>query len=212
VAGGAALAFGYWLVHGSADWFFEYPGLGVAAFAMLGLPASLAPRSGTVPTKIPLSVLAPLTAALAVAALALFGLWSADHEVAAAAKVYATQPGTAYDRLDRARTLDPFSDRADSMAGSIAARLGDLERADASFQRALTRVPDDQYATLERGAIASARGDHAQALALLQHAALLAPRDRTTREALAIVRSRGTLDLAAVNQRILSGAQQVTGG
>jgi tetratricopeptide (TPR) repeat protein len=225
VAGGAGIAFVYWLVHGSADWFFEYPGLSVAAFAMLGLAASLAPRRGTVPIEVaegagdrgtvpvlsrpPAAILAPVTAVLVLAAVALFGLWGSDHEVKAAAKTYAKTPNAAYERLDRARTLDPFSDRADSLAGSIAGRLGDLGRADAGFGRALSRVPDDQYATLERGVIASAAGRRAEAQRLLTRAAQLAPRDPTTREALRIVRSGGTLDLAAVNQRILTGAQQV---
>jgi O-antigen ligase len=222
VAGGAGIPFIYWLVHGSADWFFEYPGLGVAAFAMLGLACSLAPRAGEEPAvagaatpageglrRPRVRVLAPVTALLALAAVALLGLWGADHEVAAAAKSYAKHPNAAYQRLDRARTLDPFSDRADSLAGSIAGRLGDLERADARFTRALDRVPDDQYATLERGAIASAAGRRAEAERLLARAARLAPRDATTREALKVVRSGGTLDLAAVNVRILSGAQIV---
>jgi tetratricopeptide (TPR) repeat protein len=226
VAGGAAIAFVYWLVHGSADWFFEFPGLSIAAFAMLGLAASLGPRRGTVPlepgagdddadsvTAPPLrrpsiAVLAPVTAVLVLAAVALFGLWGADHEVKAAAKTYAKTPNAAYERLDRARTLDPFSDRADSLAGSIAGRLGDLGRADAGFGRALSRVPEDQYATLERGVIASAAGRRRESQRLLTRAAELAPRDPITREALEIVRSGGTLDLAAVNRRILTGAQQ----
>jgi hypothetical protein len=41
---GALGAFAYWLVHGSADWFFEIAGLGAPAFAWLGLAAALAPR------------------------------------------------------------------------------------------------------------------------------------------------------------------------
>ncbi len=38
----------YWLIHGSLDWFWEFPALGGAAFAMLGLAAGLAapPRDG----------------------------------------------------------------------------------------------------------------------------------------------------------------------
>jgi hypothetical protein len=42
-AAGAALAgFLYWLLHGSVDWFWEIAGLGVPAFALLGLACSLA--------------------------------------------------------------------------------------------------------------------------------------------------------------------------
>ena len=45
----AALAgFGYWVVHGSFDWFWEFAGLGAPAFALLGLACALAgrPRAG----------------------------------------------------------------------------------------------------------------------------------------------------------------------
>ncbi|MGI8512980.1 MAG: O-antigen ligase family protein, partial [Solirubrobacteraceae bacterium] len=46
VAGGAAMVFAYWLVHGSVDWFFEFAGLGAPAFAMAGLACALIPRPG----------------------------------------------------------------------------------------------------------------------------------------------------------------------
>lgn len=43
VAAAALGGFAYWVVHGSFDWFFEYAGLGAAAFALLGLVCSLCP-------------------------------------------------------------------------------------------------------------------------------------------------------------------------
>src|SRR5205823_2790271 len=47
LAGDVAVAalggFAYWAVHGSFDWFWEFAGLGAAAFALLGLACSLAP-------------------------------------------------------------------------------------------------------------------------------------------------------------------------
>jgi tetratricopeptide (TPR) repeat protein len=51
VAVAALAGFGYWLVHGSFDWFWEFAGLGAPAFALLGLacalaPARVAPREG----------------------------------------------------------------------------------------------------------------------------------------------------------------------
>ncbi|MGO9320182.1 MAG: O-antigen ligase family protein, partial [Solirubrobacteraceae bacterium] len=36
VAGAALAGFGYWAVHGSFDWFWEFAGLGAPAFALLG--------------------------------------------------------------------------------------------------------------------------------------------------------------------------------
>ncbi|MHB1469187.1 MAG: O-antigen ligase family protein, partial [Solirubrobacteraceae bacterium] len=46
VAGAALAGFAYWAMHGSFDWFFEYAGLGGAAFMLLGLACSLSPRAG----------------------------------------------------------------------------------------------------------------------------------------------------------------------
>jgi O-antigen ligase len=44
VAAAALAAFGYWIVHGSFDWFWEFAGLGAPAFALLGLACALAPE------------------------------------------------------------------------------------------------------------------------------------------------------------------------
>ncbi|MGD1058794.1 MAG: O-antigen ligase family protein [Solirubrobacteraceae bacterium] len=46
VAGAALAGFGYWVVHGSFDWFWEFAGLGAAAFALLGIACALAPARG----------------------------------------------------------------------------------------------------------------------------------------------------------------------
>jgi tetratricopeptide (TPR) repeat protein len=43
VAAAALAGFGYWAVHGSFDWFWEFAGLGAPAFALLGLACALAP-------------------------------------------------------------------------------------------------------------------------------------------------------------------------
>src|SRR5581483_5619518 len=45
VAAAALAGFGYWVLHGSFDWFWEFAGLGAPAFALLGLGCSLAPRA-----------------------------------------------------------------------------------------------------------------------------------------------------------------------
>jgi O-antigen ligase len=44
VAAAALAGFGYWAVHGSVDWFWEFAGLGAPAFALLGLACALTPR------------------------------------------------------------------------------------------------------------------------------------------------------------------------
>ena len=45
VVAAALGGFGYWAVHGSFDWFWEFAGLGAPAFALLGLACALAPRA-----------------------------------------------------------------------------------------------------------------------------------------------------------------------
>jgi tetratricopeptide (TPR) repeat protein len=204
------------------DWFWEWAGLGAPAFALLGLACALAPRrveepvGDAVPARVPARpravVLVLAGAALVIGALAIAGPWQAERDVEQAGAVFAQRPFASYSRLDRAADLNPFSDRPALIEGSIALRYGDLARARRAFERALDRNPRGQYATLELGAIASVQGDRARALALLRRAVALAPRDGTAQEALAVVREGGTVDIAALNRRILSAGQRITSG
>ncbi len=239
VAAAALAGFGYWVIHGSVDWFWEFAGLGAPAFAMLGLSCALAPRGvrrGQEPEAaaepaaglpagpagaegspgrraarrgpvIAASVLAAVV--FLAAALALLGPWLSGLEVEQAARIWTRDPGTAYARLQDAAGLDPLSAQPNLVAGSIALRRGELARGDREFSRALSRSPDDAYATLERGAIASNRGERARALVLLTRAAALNPRDPLTRQALAIARRGGRVDVQRLNQAILLQAQEL---
>ncbi len=242
VAAAALAGFGYWVVHGSVDWFWEFAGLGAPAFAMLGLACSLAPRGGgdaeavASPAESPPSTSGPggpvaagspgagtrrapdPRRVLAVAGFALLilagvlafaGPWLSQLEVQNAARIWPRAPASAYSRLDQAAELDPLSDEAYLVAGSIALRFGDLTRADRAFADALARVPDDAYATLERGAIASTRGNRSAALAELSRAAALDPRDPLTREALLTVRRGGRVSVEELNRAILRKAQEL---
>jgi tetratricopeptide (TPR) repeat protein len=135
--------------------------------------------------------------------------WLSQREVERAAGVWTTAPGAAYARLDEAARLNPLSDEANLVAGSIALRYGDLARADHQFALALGRAPGDAYATLERGAIASALGRRGEALRLLEAALRLNPRDNLTREALDIVRAGKRINIVELNRSILIRASQL---
>jgi tetratricopeptide (TPR) repeat protein len=208
----AALAgFGYWVVHGSFDWFWEFAGLGAPAFAMLGLACALSPRelprSGARHIgRLGIAVGAVLAL---VAAASLTAPWLSQLQVQSAARVWTKSPQTAYSRLNDAARLNPLSDEAYSLAGSIALRFGDFTRADHEFALALGRTPGDAYATLERGAIASTQDRRGEALQLLERAARLNPRDPLTREVLQLAKEGKRVSIEELNRSILRNAQQL---
>jgi hypothetical protein len=217
VAAAALAGFAYWGVHGSVDWFWEFAGLGAPAFALLGVACSLTPR-----TPLAWSVLARsprwgrrwLLAAFGLLAsvAAVFSLgapWLSERQIQSAASIWPRAPLSAYSRLDEAARLNPLSDRAYLVAGSIALRFGDLARAEHDFSLALLRVPGDAYATLELGAIASESGHRARSLSLLERARRLNPRDALTSQALSTVRSGKRLSVEALNRAILLEAGQL---
>jgi hypothetical protein len=222
VAAGALGCFGYWVVHGSFDWFWEFAGLGAAAFAMLGLccslgwpPAADRPAPSSSRTRVSrrprgrmaLVMLGGLVVALAAAA-SLSAPWLSQLEIQSAAHVFRTSPRIAYSRLEGAASLDPLSDEADVVAGDIALRYGDLPRADREFRAALARTPGNAFATLERGAIASAKGERSRAIALLSRAVRLDPHESLARQALAIVREGQSVSIEGLNRSILLKSEQ----
>jgi O-antigen ligase len=223
VAAAAVAGFAYWAIHGSFDWFFEYAGLGAAAFALLGLSCSLCPaeaagrprqarwlgpqaRGARVPVRIGTSALGLALIGVAVVSLAL--PWLSRMEVQSAARTWPTATASAYADLDEAAALNPLSDEPYLVAGSIALRRGELQRADRKFELAIQRTPGDVYATLERGAIASTRRQGGAALGLLARASRLAPRDGLITQALAIARRGGRVSVRQLNRLILHEAQQ----
>jgi tetratricopeptide (TPR) repeat protein len=226
VAAAATASFAYWVVHGSADWFWEYAGLGAPAFALLGIACALDPgakatapaaartRIGALGTRLGggwrrAAAVAFVVAFMLAAATALVLPWLSGLEVRSAASVWVRAPASAYARLRSAADIDPLSAEPDLVAGSIALRYRELARADHEFALALARSPDDQYATLERGAIASQRGESARAQALLARALRLYPRDPLASEALALTKEGRKVNVAALNGLILSKAQQL---
>jgi O-antigen ligase len=236
VAAAALSAFGYWIVHGSFDWFWEFAGLGAPAFALLGLAGSLTPATPALvagadpetereprgagrrqPSRARPYARSPraalLVGAVVLALAAVFSLgapWLSQLQLQEAAKIWPGAPRKAYTRLERAASLNPLNDEPYVLAGTIALRFGDLARADHDFVLALKRTPADAYATLERGAIASSRGDRQMALALLARTVSLTPREPLAREVLAIVRSGRRVDIAELNRAILIKAEHLS--
>jgi tetratricopeptide (TPR) repeat protein len=201
-------AFVYWLVHGSVDWFWEFPALGGAAFALLGVAAGLAPRRPGSPRtfRAPLAARAAPAVAVAVAglvlALSFAAPWLAERQVDGAARIWPVRPARAFDKLRSASALNPLSPRPKAVAGSIALRLGDLRTARGYFRQALERDSRDAYSYLELGAIASNTGPSAAAVGLLRRASQLHPRDEVTAAALRRARRGKRIDIARMNEQI----------
>jgi tetratricopeptide (TPR) repeat protein len=214
VAAAALGGFAYWAVHGSFDWFWEFAGLGAPAFALLGIACSLRPRPHSIDRSpgrgVPSRWLAVPGAALAlVVILSLGAPWLSERQIESAAGIWPKAPLSAYARLHDAAKLNPLSNRAYLVEGSIALRFGDLARAEHAFGQALARVPDDAYAALELGAIASESGARARALVLLERAVRLNPRDPLARQALHTVAAGRRVEVEALNRSILLNAEEV---
>jgi O-Antigen ligase/Tetratricopeptide repeat len=179
VAAACVTAGVYWLVHGSIDWLWEIPVLGASALAFLGLASGLVrsrAREATSKGAGRVAVLAVAGALFfpAAASYAFPGLAALELERAVRAWPDSEQT---FSRLERAHRLNPLSERADVVAGTLAWESGQLHRAERAFGRALERNPDDWYAQLQLALLARAEGRGAEALARAQRVRSLNPRE-----------------------------------
>lgn len=182
VAGAALVGFAYWLVHGSVDWFWEFPVLAAPAFAWLGMAAGLAhPDSVDVPQKRSRAVRVPAIAVgilvTAAATVSLAFPWLSAREVERAVASWRVDAAEAFGRLERARRLNPLTDRPDVLSGVIASRRADWPRMRESFLRAVERNPQNWYSYLELAVAEALLGSERRALAYLAEAEALNPRE-----------------------------------
>jgi tetratricopeptide (TPR) repeat protein len=230
-AGAAAAAAGlgafvYWLVHGSVDWFWELPALGGAAFALIGMAAGLAPRSGAYSRSPRVgpgggaasgrrSRLAALVSrpALLVSTLLLAASFGApaiaERLVNRATADYPRDAGKAFGQLDRAASWNPLSARPKVIAGRVALALGRPAAAARYFRGALDRQSRDPYSHLQLGAILFDGGRRAAGLRTLERAVRLEPRARVAREALARARRGQQVDVAKINRALLAQGKEL---
>jgi tetratricopeptide (TPR) repeat protein len=185
VASASVVSAAYWLVHGSIDWLWETPALAASALALLGLAFGLGqPRPR--PLSMPQRSIAALAAAgvlfaAAAGSYTLPGL--AAFEVERAVQAWPEAPDRAFSRLQRARRLNPLSERPDVVAGALAQRAGQPDRARMAFERVLERNPDEWYAHLQLALLDAADGRRGQALAHLKRARSLNPLEPALQDA-----------------------------
>jgi hypothetical protein len=195
----AVVGAAYWLVHGSIDWFWEIPGVTAAVLAALGISAALrrrpadelrgGPRSW--PTR-PLTVVA-VVAAVGLAASYAFPLLS-ELYVRNAARGWRVDAPAAFAALDRARVLNPLTDRPDLVKGAIASRLGRPEEMRRAFAAAIERNSHNWYAFLELGIADALTGHRRQSLGHLATAAQLNPLEPVVRAVARDVRAGRRVD------------------
>ena len=216
LAAAAVVTFAYFALHGSIDWFWEFPALGGPALAALGIagglerPAARAVRrrAGWSRRRVTAAALSTLALMVAIASLAL--PWLSAREVERAADVWRESPDDAYAILERARWLNPLSARPDLVAGAIAMREEDFARAEEAFERALQRNGDDWYAELELAIVAALEGRPDEALARLDRAEELNPREEAIPLVRRGVRSGEPVDPRAVDRIFLQRVEERT--
>jgi hypothetical protein len=164
-----------WLAHASIDWLWELPALGGPAMACLGLVAArrAGPRRNA-PRRPPVFRVAA-TGAAAVAAASFALPWLAARDIERAVPAWEDDPGVARQRLERARTWNPLSDRADVIAGTLALEDGDMLAARRAFLRANARDPGNWYVQMQLAVVDLRQGRRATAVARLIRARRLNP-------------------------------------
>ena len=179
----AAAAFGggaYWLIHGSADWLWSFPAIGVPFFVLLGIGASA--RDEIVPLRRRFAV-SGATVAAALVVLMLLPTWLAGRLVREAQLSATGAPA----RLRWAHRLDPLSTdvfvtRA-TEAPTYAAQV-------AALRTAVQMAPRQASLHYLLGVVELNGGHLAVARAELTRARALDPGDPVVERALALTAKR----------------------
>jgi O-antigen ligase len=173
----AVTCFGYWLLHGAVDWFWEFAGLGSLAFATIGLAASTSRSLEPAPAP-SRSLLRWALVPVAVVALCSFALpWLSARDMAQAEGLWRTDTPAAFRALDKASRLNPLTEEPDLEAALIAAQVGDAARMRASLLRSRKRLPENWYVHFELGLLYGVEHRRRAALAELDLAQRLDPLD-----------------------------------
>jgi hypothetical protein len=198
-AGAGLLMFGYWLVHGTLDRFWEFPALSGPALAGLGVGVAVA-RGVKEDAEEPASpvargrVLVLACAAGLLLAMSIIPPWLSQRDHRAAIAAAETNPGAALERLDRAAELNRLSPAPDRTAGLIELRRGHYDAAVHELRQAFERDPGDSDLHFLLGLAESEAGRPRQAIRLAREALTLAPRDHVAEAVLRELRRAGRLD------------------
>jgi hypothetical protein len=164
VAGVALLPLVVWLIHGSVDWFWEFPALSGPALGFLGMAAALNRAESPQPARWVPRLPRPVELGLGVAALLVVVVvlalpYLSVREVSLASDVSNTNPQAALRDLSRAHDLNPLNSNPGKVAGAVALRNGEYRIAAQRFRQSLSEEPQGWFSWLGAGLAASALGD-----------------------------------------------------
>jgi tetratricopeptide (TPR) repeat protein len=197
-----------WLLHGLADWLWEFPALGVLCLALLGLSvrvtASPAPSSGELGPRARWPgwalALGGSVAAAALVSLALPAL-SAFHAQRGYDRT-SRDPQSAVAALERASNFNPLATQALIAKAVLNRRLGMYSEARRSLREAIERDPNNWFAHFELGLLEASVGNGAEASGSFALALLLNPRQPLIRSAAARSANGERVDATAVEQSL----------
>lgn len=207
VAAAALMALVVWLIHGSVDWFWEFPALSGPALGFLAVAGSLGARQRAPVERrtrthgpgwpIPRSIAAPLAVIALVAGAVVLGVpYLSVREVSLASNVEATDPAAALRDLSTAARLNPLSSVPGRVAGTIALQNGQYTVAERRFAQSISREPGGWFSWLGAGLAASALGERQRAHADFVQAEHINHWEAASHAALARVYSRSPLTSA----------------
>jgi hypothetical protein len=167
LAGAALLPLVVWLIHGSIDWFWEFPALSAPALGFLVMAGRLAeqpaPQAG--PAAVgrrsawrPLGYAGAVTAFVAATVVLGFPFLAA-REVSLGETASHTNPSAALADFNTSHTLNPLSSDPGTLGGTVALLIGRYADARTRFTQAITKEPGAWFAWLGRGLSSSSLGD-----------------------------------------------------
>jgi hypothetical protein len=214
-----------WLVHGSVDWFWEFPALSGPALAFLAMGMSLGAgaevaagelaagelAAGEVAagervawvSRIPTPAWVTAAGVASVAAVAVLGMsYLSVREYSHAVNEENGDPAAALRDFHRAAEINPLNPGPGRIGGIVALLAGDYVDAEARERQAISREPGSWLEWLADGLAASSLRDESRAMHDFAMAHSIDPRERVVTEALARAGTPSPLRAAQAIQQI----------
>jgi tetratricopeptide (TPR) repeat protein len=194
-----------WILHGLADWLWEFPALGVMSLALLGVSVRVTANAPSGSPRSPSPRLWPRVLAGALGALALISLLLPGLAAFQAQRGYdrtSRDPRGAVIALDSAAKLNFLSTQPLIAKAVLSRRLGERSEARVALQEALQRDPNNWFAHFELGLLEAGQGNRAAANGSFALALLLNPRQPLIRSVAARAATGQRIDATAVEQEL----------